>query len=151
MNNVLIILLSWCSGMMAPAQPLPEADTKETVSFTLNISQLKSPSSTVYVGFYTIEDGFPKQGQHQFRKVITPNGTEISQTWTDIPEGEYAIAVYQDLDENDHLETNGFGLPQEPYGFSTNFKASMVRIPNFKKCSISISKENNEQSIAMIY
>lgn len=34
--------------------------------------------------------------------------------------GTYAIAVYQDKNNNDRLDTNLLGIPKEPYAFSNN-------------------------------
>jgi uncharacterized protein (DUF2141 family) len=36
--------------------------------------------------------------------------------------GEYAIAVFQDLNENEKLDKNFVGIPKEPYGFSGEWK-----------------------------
>ncbi len=37
-----------------------------------------------------------------------------------LPAGEYAIALFQDLNENGALDSNILGIPSEPYGFSNN-------------------------------
>lgn len=111
------------------------------VSLTLTVDQVAYPKGKIYVGFYEAKNNFPKHGQHAFRKVIETNGTaSITTTWNDIPAGEYALAVYQDLNNNDHLETGMFGIPKEPFGLSTNLKAGMFNKPTFNKCKVLIKE-----------
>ncbi len=39
-----------------------------------------------------------------------------------VESGEYAVAVIQDLNENEKLDKNFLGIPKEPYGFSGKWK-----------------------------
>lgn len=151
MKKLVITLFSIISFFYANAQLSTSSTDPEKGTFTLTIKNLESNTNTIYIGFYTQDNKFPKQGKHLFRKVIKPTGTTVSETWDDIPYGDYAIAVYQDLNENDKLETNPFGLPKEPYGFSTNFKAGMFSIPKFDKCKVSITPAHNQQTVSLIY
>jgi uncharacterized protein (DUF2141 family) len=48
----------------------------------------------------------------------------------ELPEGTYAVAVYQDLNQNAQLDSNVFGIPTEPYGFSNNVRPKL-RAPSF--------------------
>jgi len=42
-----------------------------------------------------------------------------------LPPGDYAIAVYQDVNGNGKLDTNMVGIPREPYAFSQAAKGLM--------------------------
>jgi uncharacterized protein (DUF2141 family) len=55
----------------------------------------------------------------------------------DLEEGEYAVAVFQDENNNQKLDTNMFGVPQEPYGFSNNARPKL-RAPTFDEAKISL-------------
>jgi uncharacterized protein (DUF2141 family) len=48
------------------------------------------------------------------------NNNSIVFTFGDLPEGEYAITAYQDLNQNGMLDVNAMGIPKEPYGFSND-------------------------------
>lgn len=48
------------------------------------------------------------------------NSDHIAFTFGDLPEGEYAIFAFQDLNQNGTLDTNAMGIPKEPYGFSND-------------------------------
>ena len=52
----------------------------------------------------------------------------------DLPDGEYAIALYHDANGNDELDTNWLGIPKEDVGFS-NAKMKTFGPPKFKECA----------------
>jgi len=43
----------------------------------------------------------------------------------DLPEGEYAIAVYHDANGNGKMDSNLMGIPTEDYAFSNNAVGKM--------------------------
>jgi Uncharacterized protein conserved in bacteria len=47
--------------------------------------------------------------------------------WTieDVPAGTYAVRVYHDKDNDDELDTNLVGVPQEAFGFSNDARGTM--------------------------
>ena len=48
------------------------------------------------------------------------NGGPATVAFNGLKAGTYGIAVYLDMNGNDELDTNLFGAPTEPYGFSMN-------------------------------
>ncbi len=46
------------------------------------------------------------------------SGDRIQFTFRGVPAGTYAVAAYQDANDNGRLDRTGLGLPLEPYGFS---------------------------------
>ena len=113
----------------------------QQVSLTLTVDQVPDTKAKIYVGFYEANNDFPKPGKHAFRRIIEPNATSaVTVTFLDVPAGEYALAVYQDTDNNDRLETGMFGIPKEPFGLSTNLKAGLFNMPTFKKCKVTVKE-----------
>jgi len=55
-----------------------------------------------------------------------------------VPPGDYAIAAYQDLNENKKLDAGLFHIPKEPYGFSNDYRPKMSA-PDFEDCRIRIT------------
>jgi len=53
---------------------------------------------------------------------------------SDLEPGDYAIAVFHDLNQNGYLDTNWAGIPTEPYAFSNNVR------PKFRSSRWSESK-----------
>ena len=62
--------------------------------------------------------------KNAFRKTKTASAkNEVTIYFEDIPIGNYAITMYQDVDSNNKLTKGMFG-PKEPYAFSNNAKGS---------------------------
>jgi uncharacterized protein (DUF2141 family) len=56
----------------------------------------------------------------------------------DLSEGECAVAVYQDLNENNVLDKGWFSIPKEPYGLSNNFRPTFSA-PTFDDCKFKLT------------
>jgi uncharacterized protein (DUF2141 family) len=61
-----------------------------------------------------------------------------------LPEGQYAISAYQDLNDNKKLDLGIFGIPKEPIGFGNNFRPKMSA-PKFRDCAIDLSQSMAEE------
>ena len=62
----------------------------------------------------------------------------MSYTFTDIPTGTYAVAVWHDEDEDKTMNKNLFGAPKENYGFSKNIYGTFGP-PNFDEVSFKVN------------
>ncbi|MBC8110519.1 MAG: DUF2141 domain-containing protein [Verrucomicrobia bacterium] len=62
--------------------------------------------------------------------VAVPSSGEMIITFEDIPKGNYAVRLFQDVNNSGKLETGMFGIPKEPYGFSNN--PTLMSQPKFK-------------------
>ena len=102
----------------------------------LNIEVTGVPNSegSIRVAVYNTSETFLSHDQvFKTGSVIAHEGiTEVS--IDDLPDGEYAIALYHDANGNDELDTNWLGIPKEPVGFS-NAKMKTFGPPKFRECS----------------
>jgi uncharacterized protein (DUF2141 family) len=70
---------------------------------------------------YDNSEDFEQQGKVVYGKVITDFSTsQKSIEISGLSDGQYAIAVYQDLNNNQKLDKTLVGIPKEPYAFSNN-------------------------------
>ena len=60
--------------------------------------------------------------------------TEVYKETFEIPAGTYAVGYYVDVNENEKLDTNFFGIPKEEYGFSNNVRGKFGP-PTFESAS----------------
>ncbi len=67
----------------------------------------------------------------------------------EIPFGPYAVAIYQDVNGNGKLDKGMFGIPDEPFAFSNNFKPRFGG-PSFEKCRFEVKANNQTINIEMI-
>ena len=52
----------------------------------------------------------------------------------ELPPGTYAIGIFHDVNLNNKMDNNFFGIPKEQYGFSNNARALFGQ-PNFEDAS----------------
>ena len=57
-----------------------------------------------------------------------------------IPKGNYAISLYQDVNSDNVCNLSFAGIPKEPFGFSNNYKPFLKK-PSFKDCQFSLQKD----------
>ncbi len=76
---------------------------------------------------------------------------EMVVVFKDLPDGAYAFAVYQDLNENGQLDTKKFGIPTEPFAFSKNAMGKFGP-PKFSEASFELNSGGmHREEVNMIY
>ena len=131
--------------------PTPEP----TKPLTVTITDFTNTQAIIKVGLYDSSTDFPRprNGKGSRGYVIKPNGkTTVTLTITDAPYGEYAVALYQDVNGNGNFDRSGLmGLPREPYSFSNNFRPMQrLRGPRFADCRFNYSATQHEVRIQML-
>ncbi len=121
------------SGFLLSAQPEGPAKVK----LSIKVEDVRSTDGTINIALY--------QQQHDFMsdddlytalkvKAVRP----ITTATIELPPGEYAVAIYQDEDENDEMEKNFLGIPKEPVGLSNDAIKGMSR-PRFEDAAFELS------------
>jgi uncharacterized protein (DUF2141 family) len=105
-------------------------------TLTIDITNVNKNVGNVMVAIHN-KDNFLKT--RLIEKSVAAQADHLKVTF-DLPQGEYAIAVYQDNNNNQRLDTNLFGVPQEPYGFSNNVRPKF-RAPNFEEAKIQLKEQ----------
>lgn len=67
-----------------------------------------------------LKDNFPTPHKQRKGADVAITGATQNILLTEVPEGTYGAAVFQDINKNGELETNFVGLPKEPIGFSND-------------------------------
>ena len=136
MKSTIIVLSFLLASLLAQAQQ---------TTVTIEVKNIQIGKGSVVVNLYDKEE-------HFFKTVyISKSAKADNETLTfqlDVPNGTYAISIYQDLDNNRKLNQGWFHIPLEPIGLSNNFKPKFST-PTFKECAVNISKTNNHFSITL--
>lgn len=107
---------------------------------TVQVEGVSSDSGSIMVAVYNKADGFLKKGQ-ALMGVSTKAISGITELQiNDLPEGQYALAIYHDENDNEELDTNWLGIPKEPIGFS-NSKMKAFGPPGFKECAFQVKSD----------
>ncbi len=129
---------------------IQSVSAQEKPQVSIKIQNIKQVKGNMRVAFYKKGSAFPKEGSITFAKDTKVNQAgEMIFSFTDIPYGEYAIAVFQDKNQNQKIDKNLVGFPTEPFGFSKNFKPKFSE-PDFSDCSVVISPTSNSFTIKLI-
>ena len=126
MKSTLIILFTLCAAA---------ATAQNTV--VARVSQFENNRGICRACIFNSEAGFTAskpvacvQGN------ITNKTSEIS--FTNFPDGQYAIFIFHDVNGNNKMDKNFLGIPKEGYGASGN-KLPFAAAPRFKDNAFTIS------------
>ncbi|MBD0400135.1 DUF2141 domain-containing protein [Flammeovirga sp. EKP202] len=113
-------------------------EDKNTVEVT--ITEVTSDKGKLMIGLYNKENTFPKYEEVYQGQIISAQKGKVNCTFSNLPKGEYAIAVWHDENNNQSLDTNWVGIPKEKYGFSNN-PDSRFGAPSFKKATFDFNQD----------
>jgi len=110
----------------------------QTGTIVVNVSGIENNTGKIQIGLYNSEKTFPTYGKHFKGAEPNANTSGVSYTFTNIPTGTYAVAVWHDEDEDKTMNKNLFGSPTENYGFSRNIYGSFGP-PSFEEVSFKLN------------
>lgn len=144
----MLILLSPYLLLMS-ALLMPGNDNPDTGNLTVLISNVKAPKGEVAIAIYKNQETFLVKKQQAFLKrgTVSSTGT-VSMQFTNLPHGDYAIAIYHDVNNNKELDKNMLGIPSEPYGFSNNIVPTF-RVPTFDEARFSFRETASSMTIRL--
>ena len=87
-------------------------------ALTLTVDNIEKSEGTLRVGIFNA-DGY-EAGDAVNGANITVDGDTVSATIEGLEPGEYAVKLFHDLNDDEQMATNPFGMPTEPYAFSNN-------------------------------
>jgi uncharacterized protein (DUF2141 family) len=110
-------------------------------TITVRVSNIELNGSKIFIALYDNENNFDqKLGTVDSLKIFSKTET-IDVKFRDVKSGDYAVAVFQDLNNNDKLDRVGLKTPQEPVGISNYATNKILGRPKFKKAQFNVSKD----------
>ncbi len=130
----MLCLLSTGLGLSAPLS---------AQSLNVTLSGLQSDQGKLVVRVYNSDKQWLSDKPNEIFKLHTINlkdqvKDEKLEFSLDLPDGDYALSVFQDKDEDGALKSNWIGIPREPVAISNNAKGSMGA-PEFKDAKFQIA------------
>ena len=102
-----------------PVASAPGSSAEEPAALTLRLSGLQDKGK-IRVAVFNQADGFPSDTSAALLTKAAAADTTVELAIDNVVPGNYAVAVFQDLNDDGVLNKNPFGIPSEPYGFSNN-------------------------------
>lgn len=97
----------------------------------------------IYVAVFNKQDKFLDADNATATDVAQPGGKSSVQITFNLPPGEYAVSIFQDVNEDGKMNKNMFGAPSEPYGFSNGFKPKFSA-PTFEDCKVNFTQSKQK-------
>jgi uncharacterized protein (DUF2141 family) len=108
-------------------------------NFSVEVTGVQPGKGSVFFALYDKEKGFLDNESQIATAKVKATENKVVYTFKNLPDGDYAIAVYQDLNDNGKCDRNMFGYPKEGFGFSKNYKPKLSA-PNFDEVKIEINQ-----------
>lgn len=112
----------------------------KTHTLSIHISGISKIKGSLFIAVFRATDDFPVFGK-QFKGIVKEvEGKSQNYNFDNLPEGEYALAIYQDENRNKILDKNLLGIPTEIYGFSNNARRTFSA-PSFQEAKFKLNKD----------
>jgi|SRR6516225_5116652 uncharacterized protein (DUF2141 family) len=109
----------------------------QDLTLRVTITHVKTGRGSIYTSIWSDRQSFFKK---PFLSESRKADHDSLQFVFKLKPGEYAISVFQDLNENQKLDQGLFGIPKEPVGFGNNFKPKFSA-PEFSDCSFKMTQD----------
>lgn len=127
----------------------PKNQRPPSATLHLQVQEVKAPLGVMRIALYDSEANFLDFKEVFASKVVPATIGTTTVVIDSLPAGTYAIALYQDQNDNDVMDKNWLGIPTEPLGFS-NAQLRTFGPPSFKACAFTIAAgENTNLSIPL--
>ena len=121
-----IFLLTWTIAFVtAVSFPAPlSAQARERGAFVLKITGILAVKGQIKIAMFNSSETW--LGDHPaYNATVDVDSKVVTWKISDIPYGDYGIAVFHDENKNGKIDKNFLGIPQEPYGFSNNMRIAL--------------------------
>ena len=102
----------------------------------------------LFVAVHSNAHDFPTRDDKAIKSAVIATGDKTELTIPNIAPGEYAIAVFADVNGNGKLDSNFIGWPIEPHGVSRDAKGRFGP-PKFADAAFRVSEGVTRQTITI--
>ena len=125
-----------------------DAPKSEAIEVQLVIHGVSSHQGMLRLAVFDRGDDFPEHAQAMQRCSVSPEDCARPVSLTLPTTGDYAIAVYHDIDANHELNRATLGYPTEPYGFSAGARSTFGP-PQFAAAVVSIEESGETLDVSI--
>lgn len=113
---------------IAPVLALAAALTVAAPAFAADLTVAfpsAAPQGQIMVAVFNSEANYGGEGQPVQVAMLDVAAGQTSVTFDGLPDGDYAVRAFHDLNGDGKMNTNPFGMPVEPFAFSNNAVGNM--------------------------
>jgi uncharacterized protein (DUF2141 family) len=128
------------------AQQLPPSQTVGTL--TVNVSNVQHREGNIKAILQNRSNFLTPQYIADIDVIPTKN--DVQMVFKNLPLGDYAVAIYHDLNANDNFDRNWIGFPKEPFAVSNNLQPFKLLYPSFDAAKVSLTDKGAALSIHLL-
>jgi len=147
-----LLILPWLLVQTANAATLAcDAANPGPVRLQVSVSGMRTTQGQIVITIYPdAQKGFLK-GPYKLAEQRLPVVLPVTHACFAMPApGEYAVALFGDVNDNDHFDLTLLGLPAEGYGFSNN-PHLVLGPPKIGKVVVAAHTGDNQIDVTMQY
>ncbi len=91
----------------------------------LTITNISPTGGDLYIAVYDNKESYMNPDLAFLLKIVPIDSDTKNIVFKDVPPGEYAISVFQDINGNGELDKRDAGIPKEPFGFSNDARGKL--------------------------
>ena len=108
----------------------------------VKITNIKEVKGHLVIGVYNNPELFPKVDKQYKVFYIKVTASNMNYTIKGLKHGQYALAIFHDLNSDTICNRNIMGIPTEKYGFSKNVRP-FLSAPSFEDAAINLNSKKN--------
>ena len=116
----------------------------------VTVTGLRNSNGVVRCGLYASAEGFRQPGREMRGAVGAIRGQSATCTFSNLPAGTYAVAVFHAEHNEARIETGAFGKPKQGYGFSNN-PSSGFGPPSFSSAAFQYGGGQQSMQVSLQY
>ena len=113
----------------------------------LTVEGVEQIQGQLVINIYVGAKGFPVNPKYSFKELVMPLKVVNPSITFNLPKGDYAIAVFHDVNLNGKLDTNILSIPIEKTGVSNNPK--VMFLPTFESAKFSLFEPKMDITIRL--
>jgi uncharacterized protein (DUF2141 family) len=115
------------AGALAQTIPATTPTTAAAPAATLTVAftNIAEPKGEIMFVLFDSEASFDRGGKPVRAIVVPVSGASASIAVPGLPAGRYGIKAFHDLDGDQKMSSNPYGMPIEPFAFSNNAVGNM--------------------------
>ena len=117
----------------------------QSSSLQIDILNVRKNSGKIIVEIYKDKSNWLTT---PFQRMTLSTDETTKKTSFNVPQGKYAVSIYQDVNGNGKLDQNFLGIPKEPVGFGNNYKP--FGKPKFESALIDYNSTVKPEAIKLI-
>lgn len=144
--KVFILLVAFCFCLSANG--IAQEKTCAMAKISIRFENLESGKGYIRLALYDSKESFMDESQAVLHDFKVKNSGSMEVQIPDLEKGRYAFAVFHDLNSDNELSTNFFGIPTEPYGFSRP-SVSKWRPPTFEEAAFDLKDGEQQLTVTL--